>query len=284
MRCSLKNDNPLITVVIPTLNTRPEFLGQTLDAVASQTYRPCEVIIVNNGMGDVKLLDFPLPIRDFKLVYRAGVAQARNIGVSLADTSYVAFLDDDDLWSPDYLQGMVRRIEAKSPDCLIARLDQLVDDKALPYKNATGLLTKDIILLRNPGVTGSPLVVKKDAFLKAGGYNPKLPPSEDKALVLEFLRQGLRVVTVPECQAILRRHGKGDRLTESRSMAEGIYQFYRHYKKEMNLNQKAFNLFKIHKYRWESERSFVSFFLYGFFFLAYLRKRILQNLKQQETG
>lgn len=270
----MKNDNPLITVVIPTLNTRPEFLRQALDAVAGQTYRPCEVIIVNNGIGDLQLTDFPLPIRHFKTVYRAGVAQARNIGVSLANTAYVAFLDDDDLWAPDYLQCMVRRIEDESPDCLIARLDQLIDGKVLPYKNATGLLTKDIILVRNPGITGSPLVVKKDAFLKAGGYNPKLPPSEDKALVLEFLRQGLRVVTVPQCQAILRQHGKGDRLTESRSMAEGIYQFYRHYKKEMNLNQKAFNLLKIHKYRWESERSLVSLAVYGAFFLAYLPIRI----------
>ena len=274
----MKNDNPLITVVIPTLNTRPEFLRQALDAVAGQTYSPCEIIIVNNGMGDVQLSDFSLPIRHFKTVYRAGAAQARNIGVSLANTAYVAFLDDDDLWAPDYLQGMVRRVAAESPDCLIARLDLLVDGKVLPFKNATGLLTKDIILVRNPGITGSPLVVKKDAFLKVGGYNPKLPPSEDKALVLEFLRQGLSVVTAPECQAILRQHGKGDRLTESRSMAEGIYQFCRHYKKEMSLYQKAFNLFKIHKYRWESERSLVSLIVYGVFSLTHLPKRMVAKI------
>jgi len=274
VRCSLKNDNPLITVVIPTLNTRPEFLRQALDAVAGQTYRPYEVIIVNNGMGDVQLPDFPLPVRHFKIVYRAGVAQARNIGVSLANTTYVAFLDDDDLWAPGYLQGMVWRIEAESPDCLIARLDQLVDGRILPFKNAHGLLQKDVLLVRNPGITGSLLVVKKDAFHKAGGYNPKLPTSEDKAVVLEFFRKGLHVVTVPECQAILRQHGMGDRLTESRSMAEGNYQFYRHYKNEMNLYQKAFNLFKIHKYRWESERSLVSLVVYGAFFLVYWPKKI----------
>jgi hypothetical protein len=61
-------------------------------------------------------------------------------------------------------------------------------------------------------------------------------------------------------------------------MAEGIFQFYRHYKKEMNLHQKAFNLFKIHRYRWESERSLVSLAVYGIFFLAYLPKRIVAKI------
>jgi glycosyltransferase involved in cell wall biosynthesis len=274
-RCSLPSDNPLISVVIPTLNTRKAYLDEALACVQGQSLQPWEVVIVNNGHGDVDLPDTTLPVRVINTVYRAGAAQARNLGVSLAKTVYVAFLDDDDLWATDYLEGMVRRIKVEEPDCLIARLDQLVDGRILPFKNAHGLLKKDVILLRNPGITGSPVVVKKDAFLKAGGYNPKLPPSEDKALILEFLRQELHVVTVPECQAILRQHGKGGRLTESRNMAEGIYQFYRLYKEEMNLYQKAFNLFKIHKHRWESERSLVSFVVYVVLFFICLPKRII---------
>jgi glycosyltransferase involved in cell wall biosynthesis len=231
-------------------------------------------------MGDVQLPDFPLPVRHFKTVYRAGVAQARNIGVSLANTVYVAFLDDDDLWAPDYLQGMVRRIEAESPDCLIARLDQLVDGRILPGKNAEGLLRKDIILIRNPGTTDSTMVVKKSAFLKAGGCNVKLPAGYDKALILEFLRQGLHVVTVPECQAILRQHGKGDRLTGASSMAEGIYQFYRIYRNQMNTGQRLFNLYKINRYKWMSHKTLLNWITYAFFFACLMSEKIFKKLWQ----
>lgn len=264
-----------ISVVIPTLNTRPKLLLEALKALEEQSYRPLEVIIVNNGKDSVSLPESKIDIKVFQITYRAGVSQARNFGAALAVGEYIAFLDDDDLWAADYLEIMARQIEEHSPDCLIGRVDQLVDGKVIPYKNANGLLNKDVIFLKNPGITGSSVIVRNPAFFAVGGYNVRFPTSEDKALILEFLRQGLRVVTVPECQAILRQHGKENRLTESRSMAEGIYQFYRHYKKEMNLYQKVFNLFKIHKYRWESERSLVSLVVYGVFFLAYLPKRIL---------
>lgn len=266
----MKNDNPLMTVVIPTLNTRAEFLRQALDTVAGQTYSPCEVIIVNNGMGDVQLPDFTLPFRHFKTVYRSGVAQARNIGASLANTEYVAFLDDDDFWSPDYLELMVEQIKDEEPDCLIARLDQMVNGEVTPFKNAHGKIGKNIVLVRNPGITGSSVVVRKESFFLVGGYNPKLPPSEDKALILEFLKKELKVNTVPKCQAILRQHDIQDRLTGSGGMVEGVSQFYRKYKSEMTVYQRLHNLMKINKYLWLSQKSMKGFFFAGLYRMALL--------------
>lgn len=272
-----------ISVVIPTINTRPKLLLEAMKAIERQSYRPLEVIIVNNGIDSVALPESKLDIKVVQIIYRAGASQARNFGAVLAFGEYIAFLDDDDLWAADYLEIMAGQIEEHSPDCLIGRVDQLVDGKVIPYKNSEGLLNKDVIFLKNPGMTGSSVVVRKTAFFAVGGYNVRFPTSEDKALVLELLRQGLSVVTVPECQVIFRQHGMHGRLTDSITMGEGIYQFYRHYKKEMNLYQKAFNLFKIHKYRWESERSFVSLVVYGVFFLAYLPKRIFAKFSNSKN-
>lgn len=257
-----------ITVVIPTLNTRDDYLRSALDSISGQTRLPNEVIIVNNGLGNVCLPEFHVPIRNFKAVYKAGVAQARNIGVSLAGCEYVAFLDDDDLWSPDYIALMIEKIRLEEPDCLIARLDQLVDGKISPFKNAHGNVDTKTMFIRNPGITGSSVVVRKESFIRAGGYDPKLPPSEDKALILEFLKKGFKVTTVPECRAILRQHDLYDRLTESGRMMEGIFQFYRKYKLEMKVYQRLFNLKKINKHLWLSQKSLKGFCFAGLYELA----------------
>tara|TARA_B100001057_G_scaffold499957_1_gene612712 strand:+ start:1642 stop:2463 length:822 start_codon:yes stop_codon:yes gene_type:complete len=267
MRFSLKNNNILISVVIPTLNTRPEFLKEALNSIEKQSYLPFEVILVNNGQEDLTVPRTSLNIRHFKIVFRSGVAQARNFGANLSNGNYLAFLDDDDLWGQDYLQNIKTRIDLDQPDCLIGKLDQYLNDKILPFKNAHGKINKDIILRLNPGITGSSVVVNKKVFLSVGGYNPKLPPSEDKSLILELINKGYKIVSVPESQAIIRQ-SEIDRLTNNNKLLyEGIFQFYQKYKDQMNLGQKVTNLYKIYKYNWKLKKSILSGLIYIFLYI-----------------
>ena len=256
-----------ISVVIPTLNNRSNFLKEALISIEKQTYLPLEVIIVNNGEKDLDISNTSLNIQHFKIVFKGGVAQARNFGACLANGEYIAFLDDDDLWGHDYLKNIKKHIDNDYPDCLIGKLDQLINNKITPFKNAHGKINKDIILMRNPGITGSSVVIKKNIFMILGGYNPKLPPSEDKSLILELINRGAKIVTVPESQAIIRQY-EVDRLTSNKStLHEGIFQFYRAYKGQMNLNQKIINLYKIHKYLWLSKKKIVSGLIFIFLFI-----------------
>jgi len=267
MRFSLEKNNMLISVVIPTLNTRPEFLKEAVNSIEQQSYQPFEVIIVNNGLVDLKVPKTFLNMRQYKIVFRSGVAQARNFGVNLSNGNYVAFLDDDDFWGQDYLQNIKNRIDLDQPDCLIGKLDQYINNKILPFKNAHGKINKDIILRSNPGITGSSVVINRNVFLSVGGYNPKLPPSEDKSLILELINKGFKIVTVPESQAIIRQ-SEIDRLTNnSNILKEGIFQFYRKYKNEMNFTQRITNLYKIYKYDWMSKKSIVSGLIYIFLYI-----------------
>lgn len=247
MRFSVPDETSLFSVVIPTLNSRPAFLSQCLESVLQQTLQPSEVIVVNNGVGGINFPQRIIPIRIIDTVFKAGVAQARNIGCTLSKSAYVVFLDDDDLLSVDYLELMAVRIRAEAPDCLVGRLDQLVGGEVLPYKNAHGALRKDIILLRNPGITGSSVVVRKEAFLRVGGYDAGLSTGEDKALILEMIRHKFVVTSAPECQAIIRQH-TGQRQTSASNLGKGIVSFYRRYQHEMNWSQKASNLFKVALY------------------------------------
>ena len=252
------------SVVIPTLNNRRKYLKEAINSIEKQTLLPYEVIIVNNGKNNLEINKSSLNIRHFKIAFKSGVAKARNFGASLAKSNYIAFLDDDDFWGIDYLENMKTAIKKSKSDCLIGRLDQHVNNKIKPFKNAQGNITKDIILIRNPGITGSSIVIKKNIFQRIGGFNTKLPTGEDKSLILELIKKKFKIIAVPNSQAIIRQSDT-ERLSNSQNMYNGISQFYKVYNGQMNLSHKINNLYKINKYLWRFKKSISGALLYNFF-------------------
>jgi glycosyltransferase involved in cell wall biosynthesis len=99
--------NPLVSVIIPVYNGA-RFLRAALESVFAQTYRPLEVIVVDDGSVDdsgVIAQSFP----EVSYIHQAnqGVAAARNNGIEAARGEFFAFLDQDDLWTPEKLQTQV---------------------------------------------------------------------------------------------------------------------------------------------------------------------------------
>ena len=265
------NEEVKVSVVIPTCNIREIYLKETLQCIFSQSFVPWEIIIVNNGKAElhsIEELSIDGRVKIYNIVHYAGVAQVRNFGACLAEGDYVAFIDDDDLWEKKYLEKVAEIIKKEKPDCVITRLDQIREGKISSYKNADNGLTIDDILIRNPGITGSSVIVRREAFKEVGGYNPKMPTSEDKSLALEMLLRKYKVITAPNIQSIFRQYS-GNRLTNAKSMAEGITSFLEKYRTIMNKKQRGVNLAKINYYKYKDTRN--PFYLFKtFFFRAIL--------------
>jgi glycosyltransferase involved in cell wall biosynthesis len=113
--------NPLVSVIIPTYNTE-KFIGEALNSVFSQSYRPIEVIVVDDGSTDntediVKNYQTSKTSKtnETNLIYiyqeNGGRASARNTGIRAARGKYVAFLDSDDLWTPGKVKKQVGIME-----------------------------------------------------------------------------------------------------------------------------------------------------------------------------
>ena len=110
----------LISVIIPAYN-RAAIITEALDSVWDQTYRPIEVIVVDDGSVDdtqevIAAWQCRHKTPDFEVRYfsRAhhGVASARNLGLQETRGEYIQFLDSDDLIIPDNLttqEGALRR-------------------------------------------------------------------------------------------------------------------------------------------------------------------------------
>jgi glycosyltransferase involved in cell wall biosynthesis len=104
-----------VSVIVPTHN-RPTLLRETIASVATQTYRPKEIVIVDDG--SVPPVDCELLQREFDLSIKLArndkplkQAYARDQGVKIASGDLVIHLDDDDLLTPNALERLVGLLE-----------------------------------------------------------------------------------------------------------------------------------------------------------------------------
>lgn len=203
-----------LSVVIPTCD-RPSLLAEALESVRAQSLQPAEIVVADNGREPVDAERLPCPVTLVSLPPRIGAGPARNAGAEKASSPWVAFLDDDDSWDPDYLAHMAGAIakESTPPDCLIGRSEEVVDGQQRLHKCARNM--DDLfpeLFHRNPGVSGRNIVVRRKKLLDLGGFDGNLPTGQDRALVLDFILDGARIVCVPDAVAI-RGHHDGERLT-----------------------------------------------------------------------
>lgn len=108
----------MFSVVIPLYN-KAAVVSNTLESVLNQTYTNFEILIVNDGSTD-NSLEVIRKFRDNRIKVfskeNGGVSSARNYGIMQAKGEYIAFLDADDIWKPDFLRE-INRLIAIYPGC-----------------------------------------------------------------------------------------------------------------------------------------------------------------------
>src|ERR1700709_1307181 len=109
---------PSVSVIIPSYNCA-DFVVGAVESALSQSLPDCEVIVIDDGSTDntQQALDPYLRNPRFRVVYQnnRGLPGARNRGVRLSDSTYVAFLDADDTLRPDALQLMKNELDRSVP-------------------------------------------------------------------------------------------------------------------------------------------------------------------------
>lgn len=118
------SENQLVSIVMPLYN-REMLIRQTLECVAAQTYPQLEVIIVNDGSSDDSAAAAESALQALQLagkvitVTNRGPDRARDAGMEVAKGHYIALLDSDDLWEPNYLTVMVQAVDELGTDGLV---------------------------------------------------------------------------------------------------------------------------------------------------------------------
>ena len=167
---------PLVSVIIPTYN-QADYLGEALQSVLDQTLTDWEAIVVNNYSSDHTVEVFE-EFKDsrFQLINFSNngiIGASRNVGIKIAKSPWVAFLDSDDIWYPAKLELCMK--ETDGADIINHRIavvkNNCVVNKSLLVKERD-FLYRNLILKRNC-ITTSATIVRKTLIVEVGGFSEK---------------------------------------------------------------------------------------------------------------
>jgi glycosyltransferase involved in cell wall biosynthesis len=186
---------PLVSVVVPSHN-RARLLRRTLRSILAQHLSDIEVVVVDDGSTDdtssVAGAADPrvVVVRNAK---PAGVSAARNRGIAAARGDWIAFCDDDDLWSPDKLARQLMAADQVGANWAYAG-DVNVDERLRVLSGGPPPDPEAVVALLprwNPLASGgSNVMVRSDVLAAVGGFDPALRRTEDWDLWIRIARRG----------------------------------------------------------------------------------------------
>lgn len=192
----------MITAIIPAYNGVSRYLEQAIRSVLAQHYQAVELIIVDDASTDdtAHLVgQFP-KVRYVRRAVNGGQAAARNEGARLAEGEFLAFLDQDDLWEPTFLQEMMAEALAR-PDAAVIHADGFQineSNQILEYDAAMKHMASITQMLRGGhDVATSGSLFRKACFDAVGGYDEQLSIWEDIDLAIR-LYQRFPVIHLPK--------------------------------------------------------------------------------------
>ncbi len=200
-----------VAVIIPTFN-REHCLGQALESVYKQTLTPTVVCVVDDGSDDGTKQFIQQNFPDVIYYYQSnqGVSCARNKGVSITESHWLAFLDSDDEWFPTKLELQLRAL-AIEPETRLIHCDEIwyrngvrVNQMDKHRKSGGHIFDRCLPLC---AISPSAVLLARDLFNEVGGFDETLPACEDYDLWLRICsRYPVHYIDQP----LLNKHGGHD--------------------------------------------------------------------------
>lgn len=191
-----------VAAIIPT-HKRPELIGRAIESVLNQSIQVEEVIVVDDAACDLTR-DRVSAFGSARVKYlrnpQAGAGSSRNLGARISQCDYIAFLDDDDEWSPDKIKKQKEYIEKEDLDLCFSRIKIIYEGTNISYLTKTSMpedLKKSICIENFIGGTISS-IIKRELFLSINGFDQSFKAREEYDLWIRLIHAGARVGIVEE--------------------------------------------------------------------------------------
>lgn len=264
----------LVSCIIPTYK-RSDTLIRAVDSVLKQTHKKIEVIIVDDNNPDdyySKAVQLNLEnIEDSRLRYvkqkkHINGAVARNVGIREAQGEFVAFIDDDDEWTPDKIKLQVELLAGNKNYGGVSSYYTYINS-GRPIRNCTPYTNEDLhhkVLSREVSMYTSTIMFRKEALLKSGGFDESLIRHQDLQLFLDFLKTDDIIILKKHCTKIHVDVGG------NRPNANNIIDIKEHFFEKMNHH------FKMYDYK--NRKKIYSAHYFEIIFVLIKEKRKLKSI------
>jgi glycosyltransferase involved in cell wall biosynthesis len=200
----------LVNVIIPVFNGE-RFLAEAIDSVLAQTYRPLEILIVDDGStdGSARIARDYAQHESNVLYFRqsnCGPAAARNAGLQHAHGHAIAFLDADDLWTPSKLASQAAALrDSPSGGIVLGRLQRL---KLIHSQGFVPHGASELAL--NLGAS----LIRRQVFGAVGTFDESLRLADDWDWYMRARELAVSILVQDDVVLFYRRHD--DNLTNQR--------------------------------------------------------------------
>ena len=216
---------PTVSIIVPTYN-RHDLLRQSLDSIFEQTYRPLEVVVVDDGSTDgtndasAALVDRgrqgAVPVVWLRQENR-GVSAARNRGLEASSGELVVFHDSDDLLDPDRIALQVEKLQATGSDLCAGGLVRFRTDGSIVSRYVPEVASPDRLSLIEVKKMhwGTPMFMYRRSAIERTRWNETLACAEDIDFNFRVLTRGVSVCLESLAVTRIREHADAVKLQNS---------------------------------------------------------------------
>lgn len=227
------DEDKLVSIIIPTYNRDLCYISSSIKSIMHQTYKNYEIIVVDDNAYNS---NYRLKIKKYciknNLIYlttkgKQGANIARNIGAHYAKGSYLAFLDDDDIW-------LKRKLEIQLAH-FASNVGMVYSNGYITKSNLKFLYTKPqnfitegnlykLFLYNYIGPTVTALI-KKECFFNVGMFDETMPAKQDYDLWIRIVKR-YKVIGIKQPLFIYKRHNSSQITKNYNLILEGYKKIY----------------------------------------------------------
>jgi len=194
----------LVSIVIPTHNGQ-RHIAATLDSVLAQRHRPLEILVVDDGSTDstAQIVRGYAPEVGLIEQDQGGHPAARNTGIRAASGEFLAFLDHDDLWSPDKLERQMACFERDAAlDLVFGHILNFFSPEMPPEERKR----LAVPLRPLPGLLQGAMLARRRSFDRVGLFSEERPVGDFLDWYGRAMLARMNIAMLPETVVYRRIH------------------------------------------------------------------------------
>lgn len=239
---SIKNDKPLVTIIITTCKRPPELLIRAIKSALGQTYDKIEILVVDDSPADCiyrdQIRDYIRNLNDSRVSLiqhktNLGACFGRNTAIALSTGEFIIYLDDDDEFLPECVEKKLSGFTSDDIGLVYSKR-YLVKDDDPGFKNVPDqLMVKGDIFkytIKKNNIAAFPMI-RRECIVNCGGFDTQMKSAQDYEMWLRILLR-YKANYIDEPLALVHLHDQG-RITSTPTKAiqgtKRICKIYRSY-------------------------------------------------------